>query len=200
MAKESSNVTRRMGKDTKTEILDIALSLFVQKGYHQTSMRDIAETAGFTKGGLYYYVTSKDDILYFLHDRFIKEGLSRLRLVAKENLSPERKLIKLLKTHLEIIHLYKNDITLFFEAIKYLTPERYHEVRKKRESYENLFVKTIEEGRELGVFQVKDSRITVLYILGACNFMHTWYDPNGKKSIEELSELFIELTMEGLNK
>jgi TetR/AcrR family transcriptional regulator, cholesterol catabolism regulator len=195
---ESSNVTRRQGNDTKTEILDIALSLFVSKGFHLTSMQDIAETAGLTKGGLYYYLKSKDDVLYLLHDRFIMEGLSRLRLVEGEPLDPQRKLERLLKTHLEIIHNYKDDITLFFDALKYLSPENRDKVQTKRDEYENIFVRVIQEGKEQGVFKTKDSQIVVLYILGACNFMYTWYKPGGEKTIDELSEMFIEMILNGL--
>jgi AcrR family transcriptional regulator len=198
MTIDSTNVTRRQGNDTRSEILDIALSLFVQKGYHQTSMQDIADTAGLTKGGLYYYVKSKDDVLFLLHDRFIMEGLSRLRKVEAEDPDPQSKLVNLLKTHMQIIHLYKDDITLFFEAMKYLSPEKHQKVKSKRDEYESIFVRAIEEGKNQGIFNVQDSQIAVLYILGACNFMYTWYKPGGGNSIEELSDIFIGIIMNGL--
>ncbi|KIL45395.1 TetR/AcrR family transcriptional regulator [Jeotgalibacillus soli] len=200
MTTDSTNVTRRQGSDTKTEILDVALSLFVTKGYHPTSMQDIAEAAGLTKGGLYYYLKSKDEVLYLLHDRFIMEGLSWLRKVEEEVNDPEKKLVKLLKTHLAIIDQYKDDITLFFEAMKYLSQEKRQEVKSKRDDYEKIFIKAIEEGRNQGVFSIASSEIAVLYILGAGNFMYTWYKPEGKKTIEELADIFIGMIMNGLVK
>jgi AcrR family transcriptional regulator len=193
-----SSVTRRQGSDTKTEILDIALSLFVKKGYHETSMQDIANIAGLTKGGLYYYIKNKDDVLFLLHERFIIEGLRRLRIVAAESLDPELKIIELLKKHLEIIDCYKNDITLFFDCMKYLTSDKKKAVQIKRDEYEQIFVQALEEGKKQGVFQFADSHIIVLYVLGACNFMYTWYKPGKGKTIEELSEIFIGLITKGL--
>jgi AcrR family transcriptional regulator len=195
---DPSTVTRRQGSDTKTEILDIALSLFVKKGYHETSMQDIASTAGITKGGLYYYIKNKDDVLFLLHDRFIIEGLRRLRLVEAETLEPERKWIKLIKMHLEIIDRYKEDITLFFDCMKYLSAEKKQEVQIKRDEYEQIFVRVLEEGKQKGIFKIDDCHIIVLYVLGSCNFMYTWYKPGKGKSIEELSEIFIGLITKGL--
>ncbi len=191
-------MTRRKGNDTRTEILEIALSLFVEKGYHQTSMQDIAEKAGLTKGGLYYYVESKDDVLFMLHDRFIMEGLRRLRKVEAEDADPQRRLVNLLKTHMQIIDLYKDDITLFFEAMKYLSLEKQQKVKEKRDEYESIFLRAIEDGKKQGIFNVPHSHIAVLYILGACNFMYTWYKPGGANSIEELSDIFIGIIMNGL--
>ncbi|MED4601013.1 TetR/AcrR family transcriptional regulator [Paenibacillus validus] len=198
MTFDGSSVNRRQGSDTKTEILDIALSLFVKKGYHETSMQDIADTAGLTKGGLYYYIKSKDDVLFLLHDRFIVEGLRRLRLVEAESLEPEHKLIELLKMHLQIIDQFKDDITLFFNCMKYLSDDKKQAVQEKRDEYEDIFVRVLEEGKNKGVFKVEDSHIVVLYVLGACNFMHTWYKPGKGKSIEELSDIFITLITKGL--
>lgn len=148
MTFDGSSVNRRQGSDTKTEILDIALSLFVKKGYHETSMQDIADTAGLTKGGLYYYIKSKDDVLFLLHDRFIVEGLRRLRLVEAEALEPEHKLIELLKMHLQIIDQFKDDITLFFNCMKYLSDDKKQAVQVKRDEYEDIFVRVLEEGKK----------------------------------------------------
>jgi AcrR family transcriptional regulator len=198
MSTNHSNVVRRKGSDTITEILDIALSLFVKKGYHQTSMQEIAEAGGLTKGGLYYYIKSKEDVLYLLHDRFIVEGLNWLLNVEAEVKDPQQKLVKLIKAHLEIIDNYKDDITLFFEGMRYLSPEKRQEVQSKRDKYESIFLRAIEEGKQQGIFKIADSRIAVLYILGAGNFMYTWYKPRGRNSIDVLAELFIGLVMNGL--
>jgi AcrR family transcriptional regulator len=54
---------------TRERILDIALDLFIDKGYDKTSLREIAEKLGFSKAALYYHFASKDDILLALHQR-----------------------------------------------------------------------------------------------------------------------------------
>jgi AcrR family transcriptional regulator len=56
--------------DTRERILDVALDLFIEKGYDKTSLREIAEGLGFTKAALYYHFPSKQEILMALHYRF----------------------------------------------------------------------------------------------------------------------------------
>ncbi|HEY2213664.1 MAG TPA: helix-turn-helix domain-containing protein, partial [Acidimicrobiales bacterium] len=57
-------------KSTRERILDVAMDLFIEKGYDKTSLREIAEQLGFTKAALYYHFSSKDDMLMALHQRF----------------------------------------------------------------------------------------------------------------------------------
>lgn len=69
-------------KSTRERILDVALDLFIEKGYDKTSLREIAEQLGFTKAALYYHFASKEDILMALHMRlheFGTDALSELR-------------------------------------------------------------------------------------------------------------------------
>jgi AcrR family transcriptional regulator len=60
--------------DTRQRILDVALDLFIEKGFDGTSLREIAERLGVTKAALYYYFESKDDILLALHMRIHEFG------------------------------------------------------------------------------------------------------------------------------
>lgn len=64
---------------TRTRILDVALDLFVEKGFDATSLREIAEALGLTKAAIYYHFASKDDILMALHMRLHEVGKDALR-------------------------------------------------------------------------------------------------------------------------
>jgi len=186
------------GQDRKSEILDAALTLFVKNSYHGTSIQDIAHAAGLTKGGLYHHLKSKEEILFLLHERFISEGLKRLQTIEKETLSPKEKLIKLLKAHLEIIHEYKDDITIFFKEWGSLSGENFKIVKKKRTEYEKIFIKVLEEGKQEGIFTVEDSRISLFYILGASNFMYQWYEPQGDLQLDDLARIYLGIVTNGI--
>jgi len=192
------DVSKNKEQDRKSEILDAALELFVEKGYHETTILDIANAAGLTKGGVYHYLKSKDEILYLLHDRFIDEGLRRLKKIESEPIPPKEKFLKLLKAHLNIIHEYKDDITFFFKEFDKLPKDKYEIVKKKRDEYENIFVKVLEEGRVQGVFDVENSRIAIFYILGSSNFMYQWYDPNGELSLDKLERIYLNIITNGI--
>jgi len=77
-----------MPKPTRERILDIALDLFIEKGYDKTSLREIAEVLGFTKAALYYHFASKDDILLALHLRLFELGHGVLDRMAQELADP----------------------------------------------------------------------------------------------------------------
>ncbi|ETI69018.1 TetR/AcrR family transcriptional regulator [Neobacillus vireti] len=193
-----TNVLQSKGQDRKVEILDAALTLFVKNGFNRTSIQDIADAAGITKGGLYHYLKSKEEILFLLHERFISEGYSKLKLIEEESLPTEEKLVKLLKTHLEIIKDYKDDITIFYKEYNNLSPENYKIVMNKRDDYESIFINVLEEGRINGVFNIENSRISSFFILGASNFMYHWYNPNGEKPMDELARIYLNIIKNGI--
>jgi TetR/AcrR family transcriptional regulator, cholesterol catabolism regulator len=194
-----TNVLQSKSQDRKVEILDAALTLFVKKGFHRTSIQDIADAAGITKGGLYHYLKSKEEILFSLHERFISEGNAKLKSIEEESLPTEEKLVKLLKAHLEIIRDFKDEITIFYkEYNNNLSPENYKLVLNKRDEYESIFINVLEEGRINGVFNVENSRIASFFILGASNFMYHWYNPNGEKTLEELAKIYLNIITNGI--
>src|SRR5699024_2828226 len=181
-----------------TEILDNALVVLATKGFHATTIQDIADASNLTKGGLYHYLKSKDEILFLLHDRFIDKGLKLLEEIENEDLIPKDKLIKLLDTHLEIIHEFKDEITFFFKEFDKLPKDKFKIVSNKRDRYENIFMKVLEEGRKDGSFNITNPKISLHFILGASNFMYQWYDPKGDLAIDEISDVYIKIITEGI--
>jgi AcrR family transcriptional regulator len=77
-------------KSTRERILDVALDLFIEKGYDKTSLREIAEPLGFTKAALYYHFASKEDILMALHMRLHELGIDALAQMADQEPSVAR--------------------------------------------------------------------------------------------------------------
>jgi len=190
--------TKTKKQSKKTSILDAALVLLAEKGYHETSIQDIADASGLTKGGLYHYVKSKDEILFLLHNRFIDKGLLMLEEIEKEILPPKEKFISLLKVHLEIIHEFKNEITFFYKELDKLPKDKYAIVSSKRDKYENIFMNVMEEGRIEGSFEVENSKISIYFILGASNFMYQWYNPNGDLGLEEITDIYLKVITKGI--
>ena len=72
--KDSDLVVRR-----RRQIVDAAVHLFISKGFHKTTTREIAKAAGFSIGTLYEYVNSKEDVLYLVCQAIHSEMEQRLR-------------------------------------------------------------------------------------------------------------------------
>src|SRR5579862_557252 len=80
---EDHGLATEHGRDTRSRLRELALSLFAEQGYEKTSLREIAEQLGVTKAALYYYFKSKEDIVRSLVEDYVAE-LDTLIAWAKE--------------------------------------------------------------------------------------------------------------------
>jgi AcrR family transcriptional regulator len=177
-----------------------AAKLFNSKGYLQTTMDDITAAARFSKGGIYHYFSSKDEILFFILDRYMNRVLQDLEHDLTK-IEPARKKIQyIISRH---IRLYTENPaeakTLLNE--KYCLPGKYRRKidRKEREYFQivrkvlNLFFADKQE--------LPGSQITVIAFLlfGICNWIFSWYDPNGAVKSEALSEIIWKIFLNGVD-
>ena len=82
-------------------IVQAALEVFARRGYHQASIREIARAADLSLAGLYHYVRGKDELLFLVIDRSLDGLLAKLDAALAEAVTPEAKLLALIRTHLE---------------------------------------------------------------------------------------------------
>ena len=171
--------------ERREQILTIAGHLFSQRGYHATSMRELAKHLNLQGGSLYAHITSKEELLLEVvrqaAERFLKvlEGLKG---------DPVAKLKGLVRGHLEVIAQELPRATVFFHEWKHLSPPLLEEAKALRRRYEEGVQAVIQEGMEQGVFQVENLRLATLFVLSALNWTYQWYRPEGPLSLEELSE------------
>ncbi len=104
---------------TRERILDVALDLFIEKGFDKTSLREIAEQLGVTKAALYYHFASKEDILMALHLRLHEFGLDALNELSEEEATPARwadlldKIVDQMLAHRKIFLLHQRNEAAF---------------------------------------------------------------------------------------
>lgn len=181
--------------ERREQILTIAGHLFSQRGYHATSMRELAKHLNLQGGSLYAHITSKEELLLEVvrqaAERFLKvlEGLKG---------DPVAKLKGLVRGHLEVIAQELPRATVFFHEWKHLSPPLLEEAKALRCRYEEGVQAVIQEGMEQGVFQVENLRLATLFVLSALNWTYQWYRPEGPLSLEELSEAYATLILRAL--
>ncbi|ADW21834.1 MULTISPECIES: TetR/AcrR family transcriptional regulator [Thermus] len=181
--------------ERREQILTIAGHLFSQRGYHATSMRELAKHLNLQGGSLYAHITSKEELLLEVvrqaAERFLKvlEGLKG---------DPVAKLKGLVRGHLEVIAQELPRATVFFHEWKHLSPPLLEEAKALRRRYEEGVQAVIQEGMEQGVFQVENLRLATLFVLSALNWTYQWYRPEGPLSLEELSEAYATLILRAL--
>ncbi|GGM93279.1 TetR family transcriptional regulator [Thermus composti] len=182
--------------ERRDQILHMAGELFSQKGYHATSMRELARHLNLQGGSLYAHIRSKEELLL----EVVRQAAERFQKVLEE-LPPEDPVARmraLVKGHLRVIAQELPRATVFFHEWKHLSPPLLEEAKALRRRYEEGVQEVIREGVEEGVFRVENVRLATLFVLSALNWTYQWYRPDGPLSLEELSEAYAGLLLRAL--
>ncbi|MBW2208960.1 MAG: TetR family transcriptional regulator [Deltaproteobacteria bacterium] len=186
-------------KEEKRQIIrDAAAKLFVQKGFENTTTRDISSAAGISKGAPYYYFTSKEDLLFQILDETGAMGLQRIKEIEGNDISLKDKLSEILELYTTHYVLYRNEMKLFVNEQQSLTPEHKETLKEKQREYGRVFIRILDSLREQG--QIVDYNTTVITFafFGMANWIYRWYTPDGPVKIPELLDIFQHIFTKGI--
>ena len=180
----------------RQEILHAALRAFKERGYHATTLDDIAERIGVRKTALYHYFPDKEAILYECHRESLAE-IERLMNEARELDTASEQLAHVIREHVRVMTDTLEGSPLAFEVTAF-SPERQKEMIAARDRYERELRRIIDRGIEEGEFRPVDSKIAVFAVLGAINWIARWYSPEGSVHAPELGAQFADHLVGGL--
>jgi len=179
----------------KEEVIRVAERLFAVKGYHATTLDEIAEEIGVTKPALYYYINSKEDILRSIINRIL-EPMNEVIQVGESYASPREKMARIIRILVKFSAERKETTLIAFEQAK-LLPKRSSDVLKRRqEEVEKVVENILKEGMEKNIFYVTNTRMACFAILSVANWVYRWYQP-GKMTPDEIADHFINLLENG---
>ena len=184
------------GKDE--QILAEAVRIFKQKGYHSASMQDISDAVGLQKGSLYYYISSKEELLFKIFERSTGALTQRLQEIIACDLSPTEKLQEAIQAHVTILCEHLDTYTVYLAERRTLAGRTQNKVRAEAQRHARLLEQIIQEGIANGDLNQVDSKMAAHAILGMCNWMYQWYSPNGRLSPPEIADIFADLVLKGL--
>jgi AcrR family transcriptional regulator len=180
----------------RSELTREAAKLFAQKGYHGTSIGDIADALGVQKGSLYSHIASKEDLLY----ETMREGAAAFHaaLDAIPDDLPATEEIRLaLRGHLRVVAEQLDVATVFVQEWRYLHGARRDEIVAERRRYEERIRDLFREGRELSELRADlDESVAALLLLSAANWAYTWLQPG--RNTDELADRFYALLVDGM--
>jgi AcrR family transcriptional regulator len=180
----------------RNELTRQAARLFADKGYHGTSIGDLAEAMGVQKGSLYAHIASKADLLWEVAREGAEAFEAALDAVPEDRSAVER--IRLaLRAHLRVVAEQLDVATVFVREWRYLEGERREEFLRARRRYEERFRALFREGRELGELRTDlDEGSAALLALSAVNWAYTWLQPG--RDTDALADRFHELLVDGM--
>lgn len=178
-------------------ILEVAAELFLTHGYRGTSVQAIADAVGILKGSIYYYITTKEDLL----NEIICIAHNRTAAVGKEALElhggPAEQLQYLVAQHLREAERHLAELRVFYREAEYLSSERRAEIAAHRDSYEAALRLIVERGQLEGAFAPHLSvTFVTLAILAILNSVEEWLEPNGDQPIDEVVDKFSAFIMQ----
>jgi AcrR family transcriptional regulator len=175
------------------QIADVATRLFSERGYHGTSMRDIAEGSGIRAASLYAHIARKEDLLYGIVSRAAERFMADVEGAARSTTRPRDRLRAAMRAHVRVVAEDVRAARVFHHEWTALTGQRRQEVVRLRDRYEGLWDDIV---RELP--GAVDPKLTRLLVLSAANWVYTWYDPAGPLRPEEVADRYTDLLLKGL--
>jgi AcrR family transcriptional regulator len=175
--------------------LGSALDLFVELGYHGTSVRDIARNASLSVPGLYHHHPSKQDLLATLLSRSGHDLLERsIAAMASAGSDPRDRFI----AQVENVVLYvthRRKLARLAHEIPSLTPEFKARHVELRDTQERFLTQEITAAAERGYFATDNPREASRAVLVLCRGVADWYSPGGEFSPEQIAERYVRFAL-----
>jgi len=182
------------------EVLHSAANIFFAKGFHATSIEDVARDVGMLKGSLYYYIKSKEDLLFQLLLAGIEDGDAYIAQHINPQGEPLEQLERAIRAQIDYIIQNKVPFGLFLHEFDSLSGKRQHKVISVMSRYNNRFVDLVKRGQEQGRLIEGEPWLIVNGILGTCNWLYRWYDTDHDTSPEQVKQVFVKMLLNGFRK
>lgn len=187
----------RQREAKRNAVLQAAAQLFNERGFHATSLDDIAARLNVTKPTLYYYVKNKDEILL----QCVRQGLDMMLEGIEASRAAGGKAIDQLMTCMQV---YARIVTMDFGMClirvgdEQVPPESRKELRRLKSAIDQEFRRLVAEGVAEGSIQPCDPKITAFVIAGALSWIGRWYQPGGEYTAEQAAQQCIATLCDGV--
>lgn len=173
------------------EILEKSARLMASKGYHGTSMRDLAQTTGRSLSGLYHYFTNKQELLYLINFRGFGSLVDIAHRLMADDLDAEQRLRKLIWNHVKFFSLHQSEMRVMMFGTHEIDKLRSQEISQLKHKYSDDFKSAVAEyiyqhcGKKL---DKKHLERKSYLLFGMMNWVYGWFSTDEHGTVEELAE------------
>jgi AcrR family transcriptional regulator len=182
------------------EVLEAAADIFYERGYASATIQDVADSLGMLKGSLYYYIDTKEDLLYRLMEE-IHDGVDKFlaELQAEEERPAAEQLERYVKRAIEFNARNLTRISVYYHDIDQLSDARRNKILSRRRIHEEYVTKLIRQAQADGdAAPDLDAKLLNNCVFATIIWMYRWYRPNRGFSVVELSETCARFVRYGL--
>ena len=182
-------------------ILRHAAQIFSEKGYDGASIRDISRSSGVSLAGLYYYIESKQKLLYLIQQFTFQTIVERLEKRLAGVQLPEERLRVFVHNHLDYFLRHRVEMKVLSHEDDALEGEYRKEVQEIRRRYYAIALEIVEDLRKSGAARRMNPRVAVLSLFGMMNWVYTWHrsevDPQADALAEAMAGMFLRGVING---
>ncbi|SDH88426.1 transcriptional regulator, TetR family [Alteribacillus persepolensis] len=157
MVKDEQLIQRR-----RAQMVKGAVTLFIQKGFHRTTTREIAQESGFSIGTLYEYIGSKEDVLYLVCDSIYDEVRMRLEKLLETNTTGTERLKQVIESLFRVVDDMQDEVLVMYQEIKSLPKEALAYVLEKEEALTLIIEKAVASSCQAGEVELTEEETKLL--------------------------------------
>ena len=190
-----ATVTRR------DELLKIAAQLFAERGFRNTTVRDIADAAGILSGSLYHHFDSKESMVDEILQTFQAELFAAYDKVLASDLPVRQKIEKAVRLSFEAIDTHHHEVAIFQNEADWLIGlgERFAYLTDRHAQSRQVWLTLLTEGVESGALKGDiDIELAYRFIRDTVWVAVRWYRPGGELSAETVADQYLSILLDGI--
>jgi len=192
MAAEASKYDQKL-----LHVLKTASAIFAEKGYHSTSIRDIARATGMSLSGLYYYFSSKEELLFLIQDYCFGTLVEDCKQLIAGVDDPVHRLRLLIENHLNYFVNNMNEMKVLSHEASSITGDFLKRVNARKRQYVDIVRGLLEEIARPHRVKGLDLRVATFSLFGMMNWIYNWYNPRKDVDVAGLSRNISRLFLFG---
>jgi AcrR family transcriptional regulator len=185
----------------REELLAIAAKLFAERGFKNTTVRDIADAAGILSGSLYHHFDSKESMVDELLNTFQTQLWKEYDAIEASDLTPKQKLEAVVRASFEAIGKHRNEVAIFQNDALYLaTFDRFDYLIERNRRFRTLWTGLLEAGVASGELRADlDVALVYRFLRDTVWVAVRWYRPGGTLTPADVADQYLAILLEGIN-
>ena len=193
---------RDPGSTRREELLAIAARLFAEKGFRNTTVRDIADAAGILSGSLYHHFDSKESMVDEILSSFQEELFGQYdEILAASDRDPLAQLEQAVLVSFDAIDKHRDEVAIFQNDAAYLlTFDRFAYLGERNKQSREVWLTLLQNGIDAGDLRDDlDLELTYRFIRDTVWVAVSWYRPGGRRTHSEIAQQYLSILLDGIS-